>query len=227
MKKAICVLFLALTAVVGGYASSTSKSKATITDVYTFKMAVKTPRVYDNMQSKGYRKYRIDKLYGELHLTYPADGTGGAEISVKNLKNRSYKVGGNYVTYETYLDEDKVCPRVNLIGSNKTGIFKKPSVAFALVCDPSYNVGEMDEDNTLYITLSGSGTVRKCKNTREQLIKSMSGYLSGTLGCGCSAYGHMSPTRVNGAYGPICDMVDDVAAVWGTWKAIYRHSTCD
>ena len=224
MRRSICFFVLAMLAVFGGHVASRTKKQSTITDVYTFKMAVKTPRVYDNMQSKGYRKYHIDKLYGELHLTYPADGTDGAEITVKNLYNISHKVGGKYVTYKTQIAKDMIGPLVNLIGSNKTGIFRTPTIVFSLVCDPSYNVGKVDEDNTLYITLAGSGTVIKCKNTRQQLINSMSGCLSGTLGCGCTAYGHKSPTRVNGAYGPICNMVDDVAAVWGQWKATYRYS---
>ena len=224
MRTVSRILLLGLVCLGYGYASSPSPSTIMITDVYSFKMSVHTPRIYDNMESKGYRKYTLDILKGELYLTYRADGTGEAEISVTNLCNSSYKIGGENVTYDTHLDTDRVWPRVNLVGSNKTEVFKKPSVAFALICDPSYNVGEVDEDNTLYISLSGSGSVRRLSKTRKQVIRYMSGYLAGTLGCGCSAYGHVSPTRVNGANGPMLERVDDVAAVWGTWKATYRRS---
>ena len=229
MKKVITLVFLAALAILA-LSASIESDKATVptfTDIYSLKMSVRIPRVYDNMESNGYRKYHVDTLIGELRMTYPADGSGRATLSVENLYNKSHKVGGEFVTYESYIDADAVFPRVNLIGSNKTGIFKKPSVVFALVCDPSYNIGEVTEDNTLYITLSGTGGISKMKRKNAQVIKSLSGYLAGIIGCGCSEYGHTSPTRVNGAFGPISDAVDDVAAVWGQWRATYQYSICD
>ena len=223
MKNIFCALAL-LIGVLWASPISMAANPNIITDIYKFKMSVKTPRIYDNMQSKGYRKYKIDHIEGELWLSYTADGMSAATIQVTNLVNKTYKVGGKNVTYTAYLDDYRVFPRVNLIGNNKTGVFKTPSVVFSIVCDPSYNVGEVDEDNTLYIDLAGNGTTSTDKKRQGQVIKSLRGYLAGTLGCGCSAYGHVSPTRINGAYGPIAGYVDDVAAVWGSWKATYKST---
>ena len=55
------------------------------------------------------------------------------------------------------------------------------------------------------------------KISKKQL-KTLSGYAAGTIGCGCMAYGHVSPTRMLGFWGAT-DIVDDVAAVHGTWTA--------
>lgn len=194
-----------------------------VTDIYTLKMSINTPRVYNNSGSLGYRKYRKDNLVGELHFSYDAEGMEKAKISVVGLQNISYAINGTTVKYNVELDS-MVTPRVNLIGSNLTNIFKTPSVSFAVVCDPSYNIGGVEEDNTLYITLSGKGTVSERIREHAQVIRKLSGNLAGALGCGCSAYGHKSPTRVNGVDGPM-SRVDDVAAVWGTWSATYKKST--
>ena len=176
------------------------------------------------MHSQGYRKYKRDVLYGELLLTYPVDGSEGAEIEVKNLYNKNYQIGGKCVTYDVMIDEEIIQTRINLMGNNRTGLFKKPTIVFSLVCDPSYNIGDTGEDNTLYIVVSGSGSVSTRKRWNKQVISTMHGFVAGTLGCGCSAYGHISPTRVNGENGPILSQVDDVSAVWGKWRAVYSHS---
>ena len=94
------------------------------------------------------------------------------------------------------------------------------SICFALAAEPSYNIGEFDEDNALYVTLAGKGSF----DTKHKMLKSASGYLAGTLGCGCMAYGHVSPTRQIGYFGPINDDVDDVAAVYGRWSIKYNAS---
>lgn len=229
MKKIIFVGSILLAAVCAIRAANnvTETYEQTVTDVYLLKMTIKNPRVVDNMSSLGYRKYTRDILLGELRITYPLNSTERAKISVTGLYNKSYKIGKDYVTYVAEVDEEKVFPRVNMIGNNKTNVFKTPSVMFALMLDPVYNVGDVEEDNTLNIVLSGTGTVTKTKRKGSQIIKSLSGSLSGTIGCGCYAYGHVSPTRVNGAYGPICEYVDDVAAAWGQWHATYKYSTVD
>ena len=224
MKKIFLSLFALLAfGVVIAY-SVRAVSPSSITDVYTFRMTLHMPRIYDNMESLGYRQYTTDTIRGELHLTYYSDGDDGAVISVTNLVNKSYKIGKSYVTYESTVDEDFISPRVNLIGNNKKNTFKIPSVAFCLICDPSYNIGDIDEDYTLYLLLSGRGTTVTWSKKGIQLIKTLSGYVTGTMGCGCSAYGHISPTRINGPYGPLKDAVDDVAAVWGTWYASYKET---
>ena len=228
MRKYLPLFLLAGVAFLWGipYTEGNTTPKAAITDVYTLRMNIQTPRIYDNMTSQGYRKYTLDVLEGDLRITYPLDESERATVEVVNLVNKRYRVGGKNVTYITYVDES-IIPRVNVIGDNKKSEFKVPSIVFALECDPSYNIGEVEEDNTLYITLGGKGSTRMAtsgRGRRVQVINRMSGNLAGSLGCGCKAYGHVSPTRVNGAYGPIKTRVDDVAAVYGTWTARLRTS---
>lgn len=98
-----------------------------------------------------------------------------------------------------------------MIGNNKTNVFKTASICFDFAAEPSYNIGEFDEDTSLYITLAGKGTI-----DANGAIKKAQGYAAGTLGCGCRAYGHTSPTRELG-YNGATDNVTDVASVYGTW----------
>lgn len=107
---------------------------------------------------------------------------------------------------------DVVLPRFNCIGSNKTEIFDVATICFSIAAEPNYNIGEMNEDNGLYVVLAGKGKISRNR------LKTMSGRVVGTIGCGCYAYGHKSPTRQLGFNGAI-DVVDDVAAVYGTWSA--------
>lgn len=173
------------------------------TDVYRFKAALHVPRVYDNTQSLGRRKYQTQKLEGVLRVT-PVEGRE-PKIELA-LTNKTHKVGGSPVTYET--DVSGVLWHV--IGSNKTGVFKTPSVKFSVDANPSYNIGDDEPDNTLILTFAGKGTS----------WKRLSGYAAGQLGCGCYAYGHTSPTRL--LY-DLC-MVVDTAAAWGTWSAKYLRT---
>lgn len=137
------------------------------------------------------------------------------DVTFTNFVNKTHKLSsGKNVTYTTTLDYDSKWPRFNLIGNNKTEKFKTPSVCFAIVAEPSYNIGELDEDNALYITMSGKGSIASPVGYVRILI----GKVAGTIGCGCMAYGHVSPTRKIGIFGAT-DSVDDVAAVDGIWRA--------
>lgn len=134
-------------------------------------------------------------------------------VTFRNFINKTHVMStGAHVSYKTYLDYTQY-PRFNAIGSNKTGLFTTPSVCFKIAAEPSYSIGELDEDNALYITLSGFGKTDK----KRRYVRYISGNVSGTLGCGCTAYGHLSPTRLLGMYG-WTDESDDVAGVHGTWK---------
>lgn len=124
--------------------------------------------------------------------------------------NKNHKISGRNIVYTTALSYSPY-PRFSAIGSNKTGKFNVASVCFGIEAEPSYNIGYMNEDNGLYLTLSGKGKLAKNK------FKQASGYAAGTIGCGCSAYGHTSPTRKIGYHGTT-DVVDDVAAVHGRWS---------
>jgi len=182
------------------------------TDVFDFQMTLHVPRVYSNTDSKGYRKYQRQKVSGYMLWHYDSS-ENLTNVTFKSLVNSKHVMSnGRHVTYDAALG-DVVQPRFNIIGSNKTLKFKTPSVCFYLIAEPSYNIGQLDEDNALYVMLSGKGGTAK-----SGYVKTLSGNVAGTLGCGCTAYGHMSPTRLIGYYGWI-NTVDDVAAVYGTWKA--------
>ena len=194
---------------------------AAIVDEYKFTMRVYVPRIYDNTASLGYRKYKQQTVNGTLRLTYES-GTVRPTITVTNLVNRSHKINGCNITYTTTVDSgDYVYPRINVIGNNRTGVFKTGSIVFHVDANPSYNIGEDVEDNSLLITLAGRANTKVVNGRR--VIGTGRGNLAGTLGCGCTAYGHVSPTRVLGVEGPT-DEVDDVASVWGTWAIRYQRS---
>ena len=86
--------------------------------------------------------------------------------------------------------------RLNAIGSNKTNKFKTASICFSIIAEPSYNIGEIDEETALYVTLAGKGNINS-----SGTMSSAMGYVAGTLGCGCRDYGHVSPTRTIGQHG--------------------------
>ena len=133
-------------------------------------------------------------------------------MRVKNLVNRSHVSNGRYITYTCYdIPYEEHDPLLVGIGSNKTGKFKQGGAEFAFQADPSYNIGGVDEDNTLILELSGYGTLK------NDILKSIKGSVKGQIGCGCMAYGHKSPTRLY--LGFITDLVHDIAPVYGTFKA--------
>lgn len=170
-------------------------------DVYDFSMTLHVPRVYDNWQSTGYRKYRTQKITGTLRVE--SEGDGEPVLTFSRLTNKNHKVNGRNVEYEVF-DIDSVA--WHLVGSNRTGCFNTPSVCWWMMCEPDYNIGDDGEDNTLVVELAGRGSGRWLR-----------GSVAGTLGCGCRAYGHVSPTRIFGS-----GAVVDTAAVYGTWKAKRR-----
>lgn len=176
-------------------------------------MSVYVPRVYNNSNSLGYRNYQRQTITGKMVWDYDTDGNL-VEVYFTNMVNKTHRMSnGKNVVYDAQLD-DTVFPRFNVIGNNKTCVFNKPSVCFFMVAEPSYSIGELNEDNSLYVLLAGKGTM----NMKKHYVQSMSGMVSGTLGCGCADYGHTSPTRRIGRFGAT-DSVDDVAAVFGNWSA--------
>ena len=55
-------------------------------DVYDFKMRVKVPRIYDNMTSKGSRKWQTQIIYGQMLVNYNTDDIAPI-ITFKNCVN--------------------------------------------------------------------------------------------------------------------------------------------
>ena len=221
MKK-IPIIAALVTALLMPITSRADTVECTV-DEYKFTMYVYVPRIYDNNLSLGYRKYQRQKITGYLQIAYPNDGSRPT-ILVEDLVNKTHKLSNKAnITYKCKVDSGVMYPRVNLIGNNKTCKFLTGAVNFYLDAEPSYNKGEDDEDNSLLITLAGRGYTMPVKGGRR--MYRISGNLAGTLGCGCYAYGHTSPTRVAAWRGPSC-IVDDVAAVWGSWAATYTSSYC-
>lgn len=152
------------------------------TAIYKLTMNLKIPRVYDNAQSLGYRKNQTQRIMAYVDVYKDSLDEGEPLIEVHGCYNRTHKVGGASVTYK---DATASGVMWRYIGSNKKMVFKNTNLMFSLDLDPSYNIGADEPDNALIITLSGWG------NT-ERVIK---GQVTGQIGCGCTAYGHISPTR--------------------------------
>lgn len=145
-----------------------------------------------------------------MHLGFSKDGWL-CDVKFSSFVNKTHRLSnGKNVTYDVELAPNGFGPCFNAIGNNKTKVFKTASICFSLAAEPSYNIGQVDEETSLYITLGGKGTIANGG------IKSARGNASGTLGCGCAAYGHVSPTRTIGVNGPT-SQVSDIGAVFGTW----------
>lgn len=179
-------------------------------DTYAFRMSLKVPRIYDNMQSRGYRKLQTQRITGELQFIY--DDDGNVTVKVNNLVNNTHRISGQKITYKCYdFPYDYHDPLLVAIGNNRTGKFKDGGVEFAFQADPSYNIGKVDEDNTLILELSGYGKIK------NGVLKNIKGAVKGQIGCGCTAYGHVSPTRLY--IGFVSDYVYDIAPLFGTFTA--------
>ena len=210
-------MFLVITTVLVTGADESDESeddvKIAAVDVYDFTMSLRIPRIYNNERSLGSRKYQRQRIVGEMRICYDATGSL-VKVLFANMVNKTHRLSsGALLTYPNTRLDTLIYPRFNAIGSNKTGKFDVASVCFYLAAEPSYNVGEFSEDNALYVMLSGRGKF----HPNKKYLKSVSGKAAGILGCGCMAYGHVSPTRKIGYWGAT-DVVDDVAAVDGTWS---------
>lgn len=189
-------------------------ASAQIVDTYSFTMRLYVPRIYDNMESLGYRKYQPQTIKGELLFIYTDDGE--TVVKVKGLENHTHRVNGKRVTYKCYdwpYDDNQVL--VVGIGSNKTLKFTQGGASFSFVAEPSYNIGAVDEDNTLMLELSGHGILR------GDILKTIRGSVRGKIGCGCMAYGHISPTRLFLGY--LTSIVWDVAPLDGNFRATFKN----
>ena len=227
MKKLAILCVLVMTAY-GAFATPT-------TDVYDFRMRVKVPRIYDNTASLGKRKWQTQLITGQMLVNYDTDDIAPV-ITFKNCVNLTHKINKKNVTYLCEQGYDEVVRRWVVMGNNKTGVFKDGSCFFFADFEPSYNIGDDEPDNSLLLYFGGYGTLQKVKtylpcdctcgeSGTAYKVKNWKGYCVGTMGCGCRAYGHTSPTRVLGFCGPACDWVSDVAAIpMGQWQAKYRYS---
>ena len=168
--------------------------------IYQLNMRLRIPRVYDNTQSKGYRKFQWQRILGYIIVDKSSYESEYIEpnIFVYGLTNNTHKINKDNVTYDAVEASDVMW---HYIGNNRTCIFKNTCIKLYLDLNPSYNIGDDEPDNTLLIQLSGVGD-------SERLI---GGNVTGQIGCGCKEYGHVSPTRdINGN---VCD----TAPLYGTF----------
>ncbi len=178
---------------------STSTSGPETADVarYAVTMTLYVPRVYDNAASLGRRVYKHQRIVGTAVVSR-VEGEIEPNVSF-SLVNKSHKVNGKSVDY----DCEVLLARWHVVGDNRTDVFRRASVEIEMEAVPSYirdaDFSTLSEDDTLVLTLAGSGNKRH-----------LSGAVAGTMGCGCHAFGHVSPTRSLFSW----DVVD-VAAVWG------------
>ena len=168
---------------------------------YKVTMHMRIPMVYDNSESKSYRRMNHQTIKGEIIVDTKTTGDSHEPtINACSFYNRTHRINGKYVTYES---DDAYRVAWRYIGNNKTGKFKHTCLAFSLILNPSYNIGEETPENTLSIDLSGYGSSKK----------RISGKVTGTVGCVCGEYGHVSPTRT------IDGEVNDICPTYGTFKA--------
>ena len=239
MKKSILLTALAALAF-----TNAAKSDLFVNE-YRFIINQKVPRIYDNNTSQGYRKYQAQRIKGTLYIVYDMnpESIRLPRIFVKDLVNRTHRLANDqYVTYKVTVNNKGAGPgpltRVNVIGDNETEVFSTPSIVCYMDAEPSYNKGEDDEDNSLLITLAGYGISSNRKiwvhvqnddqstvieYPSKKVIRKVNGYNAGSLGCGCMAYGHKSPTRVSSWFDH-SGRVDDVAATLGMWCIQYSSS---
>lgn len=192
-------------------------SSGSITDVYDLNMTLKIPRVYNNTESLGYRKLQTQRFSGKMLVQYNENDR--PNITILDLVNKTQKLSsGKCITYECYTTG---LTRFNYIGDNRRNMFTTPSLRFSLAAEPSYALTDLQEDNSMYLELAGYGAVSKTIIKQCTIPIRLSGYVVGTLGCGCSDYGHVSPTRI---IGPCMfeDIIDDVAPVYGTWHIRFK-----
>lgn len=191
-------------------------SAAIETDVYDVKLYADMPRVYDNMSSIGYRKYQRQQIVGQMYVMY--DKNDQITLWFSQFTNKTYKINGDPVTYEVLFDSESL-HNFSWCGNNKTGKFTRPNCNFAISMIPSYKIGsEMLDDVHLQISCT-KGSKRKISICGQDAIIAslLSGYCAGQIGCNCKAWGHISPTRMWGFFGPNCT-VTDIASVNGKVK---------
>ena len=176
-----------------------------VVDTYDLRLSLYIPQVKNNSTSEGTRAYQRQTLKGTVKIDYSGNTP---EITIPALTNYTYYVNNVPVTYATTVTYANWV----YLGNNATEVFKVPCMSLDLEAEPSYAKIEANSDNSLYLTVSGRGAT----------VKRIRGYATGRIGCGCTDYGHISPTRLVGPYGAL-DYVIDVAPVYGNWWMTWRN----
>lgn len=183
------------------------------TDVYDVKMKLNIPRVVDNTQSLGYRKYQAQLISGQMFMTY---GDYGVEkVCFSKFINYTHKVNDIYVTYQVVMDEDSL-HNFSWCGDNSKQEFFAPNFNMTIEMTPSYKKGsEMLDD--IYLSIACTHSIVKTDMHNDDyvhIVYYMKGYCTGQIGCNCTAWGHISPTRIWGWCGPTY-ITTDIASIIG------------
>lgn len=188
----------------------------TYTDVYDMKIQAYMPRVYDNTASVGYRKYQRQIITGQMYVTY--DESDKISLRFSQFTNKTYKINGSPVTYEVFMNSESL-HNFSWCGNNKTGKFTRPNCNFTIEMVPSYKIGSEMLDNVHLSIACVKGSKKTVTICRQKAVvaSSLSGSCAGQIGCNCTAWGHISPTRMWGFFGP-SDIVTDIASVDGKVK---------
>ena len=145
---------------------------------------------------------------------YRSDGS--VDAVVYGLTNRTHRINGKNITYVCHPDDEHQNLVVAVV-SNRTMKFGQGGIDIAFIADPSYNIGGVEEDNTLMLRLVGMGSI-----TSDRL-RTLRGSATGRIGCGCHAYGHISPTRIWHSF--LTEIVVDVAPMYGSFTARFKGRT--
>ena len=224
MKKLIYGLFAFFLIIFGGIFSFCSPLQANDTprvlveDEYVIVLFLYVPQVRNNSTSQGTRRFEMQRIEGKMYIDWNSDDT--YTISFASLVNKRFKIGEKNVTYEGIVDDEMLYPSFTYLGSNLSEKFTTPALSFYCSLMPSYAIGEMTEDNSFYLYLSGKGTSVSTGDGR--IARRFTGYVAGRQGCSCYDYGHKSPTRAAGISGPT-DRVVDIAATYGRWTARFKQ----
>ena len=194
-----------------------SGSRIVAEDHYKFTLRLRVPQVRNNSDSTGSRKFEFQSIYGTFKVNWHENGM--RSYSLVDCSNRTFKVGGKCVTYDAIVGNEIMFTRFNYIGMNKPELFKTPVICTSVILEPSYALTDVNEDNSFYLVISGSGSSSIKDGNR--IATAFNGRAVGTQGCGCTDYGHKSPTRGIGIKAPT-DQPEDVVGTYGNWSLRWK-----
>ena len=195
-------------------------TKIVAADEYDVQIYLKVPQVLANTHSMGYRKMKSQQLKGTMYINWTDEDD--YIVTFEGMYNKNFKVGGKPVVYKC-MEYGDVGTVFSWIGNNATGHFKTPCINMSILAEPSYAIGEPNEDNSFILDMSGVGTSKMIGGSR--IARKFIGSVAGRQGCGCAAYTHVSPTRKAGIRGPTSEVVDIAPLAKGRWRAKFKRRT--
>lgn len=147
-----------------------------------------------------------------MYIDYEEDMVSSVRFS--QFVNHTYSISGSPVTYLVYMDEEQLY-NFSWCGDNLKNKFTRPNMNLQIVMEPSYKIGEemLDDIHLSIACTKGSVRYMYFNECKIQIPNRLRGYCTGQIGCNCKAWGHVSPTRFWGYFGP--SFVTDVASISG------------